>query len=149
MNDHKNCLICRKHDGLEIVPGGAIYENELFYSGHSWSAEDKTTPYLGSFIVEPKRHIPTWAELNDLEAKDIGRIIRDVSKGLKKGFGAEHVYVFVIGHHIPHLHVWIVPRYPGTPREYWGMELFAWPERPLGDAAAVEKVCGEMRSLFA
>jgi hypothetical protein len=20
----------------------------------------------------------------------------------------------------PHLHLWIVPRYPGTPREYWG-----------------------------
>ena len=145
MNDHEKCFICQKHKGLEIVPGGAMFEDDLFYSGHSWSAEDQKSPYLGSFIVEPKRHIPTWAELNDTEADTIGRIIRNVSKALRDGLGAEHVYVFVIGHHIPHLHVWVVPRFPDTPREYWGLELFAWPERRQGGVAAVERICGKVR----
>lgn len=148
MNDQKNCFICRKHKGLEVVPGGAVYEDNLFYSGHSWSASDQETPYLGSFIVEPKRHIPTWAELNDAEAKVIGKVIREVSKALKTGVGAEHVYVFVIGHHIPHFHVWVVPRYPETPREFWGLELFEWPQRPVGDQDAVEKISGKIRTLL-
>jgi len=60
MPDQDSCFVCRKHNGLEFVPGGAIYEDGLIFSGHSWSAEDQKTPYLGGFIVEPKRHIPTW-----------------------------------------------------------------------------------------
>ncbi|MDO9546291.1 MAG: hypothetical protein Q7J07_06030 [Pelolinea sp.] len=148
MNDQENCFICRKHQGLEVFPGGAVFENDLFYSGHSWSASDQETPYLGSFIVEPKRHIPTWAELNDAEAKGIGKVIRDVSKALKEGIGAEHVYVFVIGHHIPHLHVWVMPRFPDTPREYWGLELFEWPERPVGGHKDVKEMSDKIRSLI-
>ena len=148
MNDQENCFICRKHQGKDAIPGGAVFEDDLFYSGHSWSASDLNSPYLGSYIIEPKRHIPTWAELNDVEAKAIGKVIRDVSKALKEGVGAEHVYVFVIGHHIPHLHVWVVPRYPDTPREFWGLELFEWPERPVGDREAVENICGKISSLL-
>jgi len=115
MSDKEDCFVCQKHNGLEFVPGGSIYEDELVFSGHSWSASDQSTPFLGGFIVEPKRHIPTWAELNDEEAESIGRVIRDVSKALKKTVNAEHIYVFVLGHYISHLHVWVLPRYPDTP----------------------------------
>jgi histidine triad (HIT) family protein len=148
MNDQENCFICRKHRGVELIPGGAVYEDDLFYSGHSWSVSDQESPYLGSYIVEPKRHIPTWAELNDAEAVGIGKVIRDVSKALKEGVSAEHVYVFVIGHHIPHLHVWVVPRYPDTPREFWGLELFEWPQRSIGDREAIEKMSDNIRSII-
>ncbi len=32
-------------------------------------------------------------------------------------------------------HVHLVPRYPGTPREYWGMQVDEWPDAPKGDLA--------------
>ena len=146
MDDIKNCFSCRKHRGQEIVPGGAIYEDELVYSGHAWSVEEGETPYLGAFIVEPKRHIPTWAELNDEEAEVMGRVIRDVSKALKGAANAEHVYVFVLGHQVPHLHVWVVPRYPDTPREFWGFKIFEWPGRPVGGEKEVKEFCERVRS---
>ena len=148
MSDQDTCFICRKHKGLEFVPGGSVYEDELVFSGHSWSASDQKAPYLGGFIVEPKRHLPTWAELNDKEAETIGKVIRDVSKALKKSVAAEHVYVFVIGHNIPHLHIWVIPRYPDTPRKFWGFKVFEWPGRPVGGQEEVVRICASVRSLI-
>ena len=148
MSDQDSCFVCRKHKGLEFVPGGSVYEDELVFSGHSWSASDQKTPYLGSFIVEPKRHIPTWAELNDKEAETIGKVIRDVSKALKTSVNVEHIYVFVIGHNIPHLHIWVIPRYVDTPREFWGFKLFEWPNRPVRGQKEVEEMCASVRSLM-
>jgi diadenosine tetraphosphate (Ap4A) HIT family hydrolase len=144
--ENESCFTCLKLKGLEFIPGGYVYEDELVFSSHSWSSSDQETPYLGGFIVEPKRHIPTWAELNDKEAETLGRVIRDVSKALKKGMNAEHIYVFVLGHHVPHLHVWIVPRYPGTPREFWGLKVFEWPDRPVGGQKEIEELCESIRS---
>lgn len=135
------CFICRKHRGLDIIPGGAVYEDDLIHIDHAWSSEDQEATYLGAFIVEPKRHVPTWAELSNGEAERMGRGIRDVSRALKVSEAAEHIYVFVFGHHVPHLHVWVVPRYTGTPREYWALELFEWPARPRGTAEGVEEIC--------
>jgi len=148
VSDQNSCFVCRKHKGLEFVPGGPVYEDELVFSGHSWSALDQETPYLGGFIVEPKRHLPTWAELNDQEAKTIGKVIRDVSKALKKSVNAEHVYVFFLGHNVPHLHIWVIPRYPDTPREFWGFKVFEWPDRPVGGKEEVENICESVRSFM-
>jgi diadenosine tetraphosphate (Ap4A) HIT family hydrolase len=146
MTDPLTCFVCRKHRGLEAVPGGPIYEDGLVFSGHSWSTEDQNSPYLGGLIVEPKRHLPTWAELNDNEAETIGRVIRDVAKALMGEEGVDHVYVFVLGHHVPHLHIWVVPRYAQTPREYWGFNIFDWPGRPSGGVAQVEELCERIRA---
>lgn len=35
-----------------------------------------------------------------------------------------------------HLHVLLMPRYPGTPREYWQQRV-EWPDGPRGNAEAV------------
>jgi len=149
MPENDSCYTCRKLQGLESIPGGYVYEDDLVFSSHSWSASDQETPYLGAFIVEPKRHVPTWAELNDNEAETLGRVIRDVSKVLKKSVNAEHIYVFVIGHHVPHLHVWVVPRYRNTPRDFWGFKIFEWPDRPVGSQKQVEVLCASICSVMA
>jgi diadenosine tetraphosphate (Ap4A) HIT family hydrolase len=126
------CFACQKHRGEIELPGGAIVQDELIYCGHAWSLEEPQGIYLGACIVEPKRHVASWADLSDIEAKHIGIVIRDVALALKRSESAEHVYVFMLGHHVPHLHVWVVPRFAETPREYWGLQLFEWPERVRG-----------------
>jgi hypothetical protein len=54
--------------------------------------------------------------------------------------GAEHVYSFVFGELKQHLHIQVVPRYPGTPREYWGTRVTEWPEARRGGVEAMAAV---------
>ncbi|TFV34090.1 hypothetical protein E4K10_44375 [Streptomyces sp. T1317-0309] len=48
------------------------------------------------------------------------------------------------GDNVPHLHVHLLPRYPGTPHEYWWQRVDEWPDAPRGGhskaAAMVERL---------
>lgn len=142
-----DCFICRKHQGEINIPGGAIYEDELVYAGHIRSDQGPT--YLGYLMVELKRHAPGLAEQTGEEAQAVGLLVARLSRALKASEGAEHVYLFVFGHHVPHLHLHLVPRYPGAPREYWGTKVDEWPEAPHGDATEIAAVCERLRAYLA
>lgn len=60
------------------------------------------------------------------------------------GIGAEHVYALVLGHHVAHLHLHLLPRYPNTPREYWWPRIDEWPAAQ-GDEAEVSATCDRIR----
>jgi histidine triad (HIT) family protein len=136
-----DCFICRKHHGDEPAPGGPIYETELVWASHGYHPERNPEPYLGHVVVEPRRHALGFADLEEDEAAALGVAISRLSRALKRAEGAEHVYVAVVGHHTPHLHVHLIPRYPGTPREFWDpIRVDEWPEARHGrpeDAAEV------------
>jgi diadenosine tetraphosphate (Ap4A) HIT family hydrolase len=127
------------------VPGGFVYEDELVAASHSMIMEGEKEAYLGLLFTEPKRHAPGLADLTDEEAARMGLLASSLSRVLKDELGAEHVYLFVLGHHIPHLHIWLVPRYPGTPQEYWGLRVDEWPEAPKGDKGAIAALCDRIR----
>lgn len=128
-----DCYICRKHRAEVRAPGGPIYQDDLVFASHAAIPEGQQTTYLGAVLIEPKRHIPGLADLSDQEAGVVGLLIARVSRALALVSQAEHIYLFVLGHHSDHLHIWLVPRYPGTPREYWGLRVDEWPEAPRGD----------------
>ena len=140
-----DCLICRKHRGEVDAPGGLLYEDDLIAASHSLIMDGETESYLGILFIEPKRHIPGVADLNDEEAKRAGLLVSRLGRALKATEGAEHVYLFVLGHHVPHLHIWLVPRYPGTPREYWGLRVDEWPDAPKGGLGEIEELCDRIR----
>lgn len=140
-----DCYICRKHRGDTDTPGSPIYEDGLLYAGHADFRGGEQTAYLGYLMVEPKRHVRGLAALNDEEAQGLGLLVARLSRALQESEGAEHVYAFVLGHSGSHLHVHLVARYPGAPREYWGMRVDEWPDAPRGDAAAVAALCGRLR----
>jgi histidine triad (HIT) family protein len=48
---------------------------------------------------------------------------------------------------VPHLHVHLLPPYPGTPREYWWDRVDEWPDAPPGDATEVEELVGAFERL--
>lgn len=141
------CFICQKHRGGIIVPGGAIYEDDLVYAGHSHTGQKST--YLGYLIAELKRHTPGLAEQTNEEAQALGLLIARLSRALKACEGAEHVYLFVLGNRIPHLHMHLVPRYPGTPPAYWGKRIDEWPDAPRGEAHEIAAVCERIRTYLA
>jgi histidine triad (HIT) family protein len=97
-------------------------------------------------FVEPRRHTPGLADLTDAEARAVGWWSMRASKALREVVGAEHVYAAVIGDGVPHLHVHLKPRYPGTPREFWWDRLDEWPDARRGDLAEIEVLVRDLRA---
>jgi diadenosine tetraphosphate (Ap4A) HIT family hydrolase len=145
---HEDCLICRKQRGDFSVPGGAIYLDDLVYCSHAHLTGDQPSVYLGWLTVETRRHASGLADLMDEEGRSLGVAIARLSRALKIATQAEHIYAFVIGHGVPHLHVHLLPRYPGTPREYWGVRVDEWLAAPRGDAQQVGELCDRLRTLL-
>ena len=143
-----DCLICRKQRGDFYVPGGAIYADDLVYCSHAHLSGDQPAVYLGWLTVETRRHAPGLADLTNEEGQELGKLIARLSRALRAITNAEHVYAFVLGHGVPHLHVHLIPRYPGTPREYWGVRIDEWPQAPRGDAQQVSALCDQLRAFL-
>ena len=135
--------MCDKHD--LGAPGGVIFEDDLVYVGHVFGS-DLSEVYLGYVMVEPKRHVAGLGELTDPEAAAIGETVNRVSAALRRSEGAEHIYSFVLGDAVDHLHIHVVPRYPGAPSQYWGPRVDQWPEAPRGGLADIEAVVERIRN---
>jgi diadenosine tetraphosphate (Ap4A) HIT family hydrolase len=126
------CFICDKHALGDAAQGGILYADDLLFAGHVHATEQQSA-YRGWLVVEPRRHAPDFGDLTDEEASGLGVLANRLARVLKESLGAEHVYAFVFGDNFPHLHVHLVPRYPNTPREYWGLRLRDWPNAPRVD----------------
>jgi histidine triad (HIT) family protein len=145
-----DCSVCRKHRGEEPAPGGAIYEDELVWASHGYDPEQNPEPYLGHLVVEPRRHALGFADLEQHEAAAVGVALARLSRALRDSEGAEHVYVAVLGHHIPHLHVHLIPRYPGTPREHWDpLRIDEWEGAKHGGPKEAAEVAARVRAALA
>lgn len=139
-----DCFVCAKHEQGDSAPGGVLFQDELVYSGHAFPRKGDSA-YRGYMVVEPMRHAPGLADLTEEEAGAVGRLVNRVARALKEIAGAEHVYSFVFGDGVPHLHVALAPRYPGTPGEYWGVRLTEWPDRPRLDEAEIRVFLAELQ----
>lgn len=128
-NGSPGCFVCDKHRLGERAQGGVVFENDLIYVGHLHALKTSTA-YCGWLVIEPKRHVAGLGDLNDAEASALGSACSRMARALQTGAGAEHVYLFVFGDEVPHLHVHLAPRYPDTPREFWGARLNRWPDAP-------------------
>ncbi|WBL17012.1 HIT family protein [Sutcliffiella sp. NC1] len=140
----EGCFICNKHAGNIELAGVTIYEDEFVYVGHM--DRNGKPNYLGHIMIDLKRHAPTLAEMTMEEAAAFGMIMAKVSKALKESENAEHIYSFVAGDAVPHLHMHLVARYPNTPKEYWGpWDVYDWDGAPMGDNNDVISLCNRLK----
>ena len=139
------CFVCQKHRGEIDVPGGTVYEDDLVYSSHIKMADGRTSAYPGILFVEPRRHVPGMGDLMTTEAERVGLVVSRLARALEASEGAERTYVLVLGHHVPHLHVWLVPRYPGTPPDLFGLQLLEWRDAPKAGREEIEALCQRVR----
>ncbi|HEU5348171.1 MAG TPA: HIT family protein [Ktedonobacterales bacterium] len=144
-NTTEACPICAKQQG-EVV-GGSVYQDDLLYVHHVYSNDRPN--FLGYVRVETRRHVPSFAELTTAEAQSVGMMIARMSSALKQCTGADHVYAFFYGDHVPHLHIHVFARYPGTPKEYWRERVDEWSESPKGGADEVAALCQRLRAYLA
>jgi histidine triad (HIT) family protein len=145
-----DCFICRKHRGETAFSHlEKIAENDLALLYHApLEKQPEPSIYLGHLIVESRRHTTGWDQLTEKEAAAIGQMISRAARALKSLVQAEHIYVFGIGHNVPHLHVHVIPRYPGTPQEYWGIRVTEWDTAPRGGINEVDHLCRKLRQFF-
>ncbi|QDQ15510.1 HIT family protein [Streptomyces spectabilis] len=145
------CVVCATHRGDALVPGGPVGEDDLVVVSHL-SPPPPDGPgrsgvvYLGHLLVEPRRHAAGLADLTNGEAQRVGLWCARAARALREAGGAEHVYAAVIGDNVPHLHVHLLPRYPGTPRAYWWHRVDEWPDAPRGGASEVAALVRRLRS---
>jgi diadenosine tetraphosphate (Ap4A) HIT family hydrolase len=141
--------VCTKHALGDQAPGGVLYEDDLVYAGHVHMNDE--TAYRGHLVVEPRRHVEGFGLLSDDEAGRLGRVANQLAALLRTVLGADHVYVWALGgvsatERTPsHLHIHLVPRYPGTPPEYWGAMITRWPNAPRVDEQAMRALVAELR----
>jgi histidine triad (HIT) family protein len=144
---NERCFICDKHAGAINTSGVKIYEDEYVYVGHI--DRNGKPNYLGHIMIDLKRHAPSLADMTTEEAQAFGVIMSRVSKALKESENAEHIYSLVSGNSVPHLHMHIVARYPGTPQEHWGpMEVYDWKDAPIGGDQEVAHLCNRLKAIL-
>jgi diadenosine tetraphosphate (Ap4A) HIT family hydrolase len=132
------CYICDKHQAGD----GVIAADDLMVLGHVLPDLAGGPVYLGHLVVEPRRHVQGLADLTSGEAAALGRWAAAAAHALQ----AEHVYSSIVGHRIDHLHLHLVPRYPGTPRDYWWPRLDEWPAAPRGGNVEVTQLVAQIRA---
>ena len=143
----EGCFVCRKHGALGSWPGGALLADEHVVVAHrapGTSLDPGPTVYLGHLLVEPRRHVAELGALSGEEAASLGTLAARAAASLTAA-GAEHVYAAVIGHGVDHLHLHLIARHPGTPRDYWWTAVDEWPDAPRGDADAVAAFVARLR----
>ena len=141
--------MCREVRGEVEVPGGPVVADDLIVVFHVPPLPDRPLPYLGHLLVVPRRHTPGLGELSDEEAAAMGLALGRASRALRRREGVERVYSAVIGHHVDHLHVHLLPRYAGTPPDVPWTAVDEWEGGPHGGAAEIADVVAELRAHLA
>ena len=139
------CLVCAKHRGETPLAGGIIFENEWISISHAQMFGEEKDHYLGHLFVETKRHVGEFADLTDEEAQQIGLWVKRLSQALLGTLDMEHVYSFLIVDGVPHVHMHVIGRYRGAPREYWGPRVDDWPEAPRGGAGEIAEISNKVK----
>ena len=108
------------------------------------------TSLLGWTILVLRRHVASIAELNEVEAAELGVLQHQVSRAIQSVTGCSKTYLMQFaeapGHQ--HVHFHIVPRMPELPSEHRGANIFFY----LGkegtdrvDEASMNRFAAELR----
>lgn len=131
------CSICNKYGpATSFKP---IAELEGITLSHIQPV-DGGSVMRGRLIIEPKRHVVNPEDLTAHEFSNMGLLLQQAMVTLKKSLHAEHVYFFRINDLVAHFHFHVVPRYPLTPKEFWGLKITDWPEYPQINSLEVESL---------
>jgi len=88
---------------------------DSIYRGDHWDlVHAYNTSWLGWLVLVLRRHVEAIADLNPDEAQELGLLLRQVSRALKKQTGCSKTYVmqFAESASHPHVHFHVVPRMP-------------------------------------
>ena len=120
-----------------------VFENQAYHVSHQLTEDGPT--YLGSLLLQTKRHVTSLAELTDREGQQLGTLIRQTSRALNSCTPAAWTYAISFTEGYRHVHFIVTARYPNLPREYVRLAVDDWPEAPRGTLAEVEHLASRLR----
>lgn len=82
------CMGCAISRGDIIIPGGIIYEGK-----HTILIEDPEIPIPGFLIVNVKRHVNSFSQLNKEEKYEIVNVISHAEKSSKRAKYCRRSYI--------------------------------------------------------
>ena len=138
------CPFCTASEDLPFSVGGIVYEDDLVCAHHTYQEGEPT--YLGQLMLRTKRHVPGLAELTETEGQALGLAVARLSAALKTCTGAEKIYAEAYYEVVPHLHLFLTARYPGTPQAFWRWKIGEWPQAPKGGAKEISTLCDRLRA---
>jgi diadenosine tetraphosphate (Ap4A) HIT family hydrolase len=142
-----DCLVCRQVAGE--VTGGLLIDAPLVVGFHASVIQQNPQPSLGHLFVCPRRHAAAFEDLDAREAAAVGVAVSRLARALRQTLDLEWIYTASIGHHIPHLHVHLLPRYAGTPVDVAWTEIDQWEGAPHGDEEAIAALAERLRAALA
>ena len=87
------CLACDLTAGVRPLPGGLIHRED------GWLVEHCVGPLgLGTLVVKPARHVTAVADLDEDEAVQMGRLLRDTAAVVTELSDPAQVYVSLWSH---------------------------------------------------
>jgi diadenosine tetraphosphate (Ap4A) HIT family hydrolase len=96
------CLACELTFGVRELPGGAIYETDI------WRVEHCVGPLgVGTLIVKPIRHVLHVADLTAAEAAELGPLLWRAAQVVSELSTPAQVYVSLWSSGPVHIH-WVV-----------------------------------------
>ncbi len=103
-------MLCRGVAGDAELGREQVWEDALWRLTTSIGPGDVTP---GFSYLEPKRHIRSVADMDGDEAASFGPVLARCASALRQAAGAELVYVYIFGDHIPHMHAHLAPHVEG------------------------------------
>jgi diadenosine tetraphosphate (Ap4A) HIT family hydrolase len=100
------CFICRKHRGeLAAPPGGYVWEDDHWLAGHA-PAE---IAGAGTLILESRQHFLDLEDMPAAEGASFAATLGRLYPAIRRGTGAERVYLLSTMGRVAHFHAWLVP----------------------------------------
>lgn len=146
-SNDSSCAICKANTGEAPIPGGIVFENDLWLVRHL--APGRGVP--GWMMVQSQRHVAGISSFNDVEAANFGPAMRHLQKVLQEVTGALRIYTASMNESVPHFHCHMVPRYAQMPKNASSWEVFdlyraAGEGEIVVDAAEVDRLTKAYRA---
>lgn len=119
------CVTCEL--GQRRRAGRAPLWDSILVTPHWDVAHAFGTDIEGWCVVVARRHITSLAELDEEEAAELGRLVRDLSRALQAVAGSPKTYLAQFAEHPdhPHVHLHLIPRASDLPVEHRGPAVFS------------------------
>lgn len=103
---------------------------------HCFAMRDNYPVSPGHSLIIPRRHIPTWFATRPIEQTALMQAMATVKQGIDRQHAPAAYNIGIndgpaAGQTIPHLHIHLIPRYPGDKENPRGGVRWIFPERAV------------------
>lgn len=127
VTDHVGCQSCPRLHTTSPAPRDCVVSTGRWTVAHAFNANLE-----GWLVVLPTRHVEALDELDELEAAELGPLLRGVTAALREVVGCQKTYVLLLAEQegFQHVHLHVVPRHADLDPTVRGARIFGLLNNP-------------------